>query len=261
MSHLARVRALAGTAGLLLLTPVAAHGQDPAGAQSFCVLGDAGRCFAFAITDEAAGFDVWLRNLSAPADGAANPFAIRDFGLHRVNAATAGGERTDVGSGFTNRNVATTGGALRGPWSLDENTSAADFPGTRTFSYTASGSYGLLGCGLPSAPDLAAFGYVAITCADRGLDGWLRVSFGGFVSTESGVGRAATRADVAVQVAGCTTHVGALSGADRGYPGAASCAPSLYSATVAPEPSAAWLVGAGAAGMWGAARARRRTRG
>jgi hypothetical protein len=269
MSQSARARALVGALCSVLLTPAVSQAEEPVGAQSFCLPGGTGRCFAFAISDAATGFDVWLRNLSPFADDAASPFAIREFGLRRVNAPTADGRRTDISVGFGNANVATTGAASAGGGGLSENTSGGDFPAVRNFNYSAFGNYGVLGCALPSAPFLAGSGYVAITCAERGMDGWLRISFGGDFGTRVysegapgvPVARFATREDVAVHVAGCTTHLGAQSGVTGAVPGSVACEPAVYGATVTPEPAVVWLVGAGVAGVLGAARVRRRAQG
>jgi hypothetical protein len=269
MSQSARARALVGALCSVLLTPAVSQAEEPVGAQAFCLPGGTGRCFAFAINDAATGFDVWLRNLSPFADDVASPFAIREFGLQRVNTRTADGLRTDISVGFGNANVATTGGARAGGAGLSENTNAADFPTVRNSSYSMFGSYGVLGCALPAAEFLGASGYAAITCAERGLDGWLRISFGETYGTrvysEPGPGvpvwRAATREDVAVQVAGCTTHVGAQSGVTGATLASAACESSVYGASVAPEPAVVWLVGAGFAGVLGAARLRRRAEG
>ena len=255
----------AALACAVLLPPAWARAQEPVGARAFCLPGGAGRCFAFAITDGAAGFDVWLRDLSSQEDDAANPFAIRQFGLRRVNASAAGSVRTDLSSGFSNAKVFATGAAIRGPSGLDENTGATDWPAARTFDYTASGSYGLLGCAWPPPANLAFWGYVGVTCAPRGVDGWLRITYGARVWTEplnfeSPLWRPATRADVAVQVAGCTTHLGAASGVVGVVPGSVACDSSPYGLSVVPEPGVAWLVGTGGAGLLAGARARRRVR-
>lgn len=257
-------RALACAACTLLLVPVAVAGaEEPVGARSFCLPGAVEQCFAFAINDVATGFDVWLRNLSPSADDVTRPFAITQFALHRVNAADASGRRTDLTSGFTNANLVATGGAVRGRAGLDEETSYADWPAARTFDYRASGSYGVLGCAWPAASPLDAFGYVAVTCGERGLDGWLRIGFRPRVLTElpdfAGlVSRPGTAADVAVQVAGCVTHLGAASGVTGPFGGAVLCASAPFAESVVPEPMVVWLAGAGLVGVLAAARARRR---
>jgi hypothetical protein len=264
MSHLSRARALAGTAGFLLLsfTPAAAAAQEPAGAQSFCVSGNAARCFGFAITDEATGFDVWLRNLSPFQDDMTSPFDLDGFSIRRENARTADGQRTELGLGFSNLRIRSTGSAHFefGGWS--ENLfNVAPFPPKTEYFYDVFGGYGVLGCGLPSAFAMRSSGYVGVTCADRGYDGWIRIPLDAVIRSEVGDGRRATAADVAVQVEGCTTHLGSASGLAGGYPGAASCGASLFPSTTAPEPAVAWLVGAGAAGVLGATRVRRRAHG
>lgn len=262
MLRLPSSRALAGALCAVFGMPTLAAAQGPAGARSFCLPGSTEQCFAFAISDGASGFEVWLRNLSPWGDDVANPFAIRQLAVRRVNAPTPGGLRTDLSAGFSNANVTTTDGALRGGAGLDENTSAAAFPAVRTFDYRMAGSYGLLGCRWPSASLLAVTGYVGITCAERGLDGWLRIAFGARVWSEeplaaSFVWRPASIADVAVQVAGCTTYRGAASGVTDAVPGSVLCESTPYTESVVPEPGAVWLVGVGLAGAWAAARARR----
>lgn len=257
-------RALVIRAACALLIPTARVGaQEPVDARSFCLPGATGQCFAFAINDVATGFDVWLRNLSPAADDVARPFAITQFALRRVNTRDAEGRRTDVASGFTNANVVTTGRAARGSFGIGEDTGYSDWPAARTFDYRMSGTYGVLGCALPAASALAGFGYVAITCPERGLDGWLRVGFRPRVLAELPdfgglVWRPGTAADVAVQVAGCVTHLGAASGVAGPFGGAVACASAPFAGSVVPEPAVAWLTGAGLAGAWAAGRGRRR---
>lgn len=257
------VRVLA-SAAVLVLSPAVAVAEGPLDPRAFCLPGSVGQCFAFAINDVATGFELWLRNLSPAADEVTNPFAIRQFAVARVNAPDVGGRRTDLGSGFSNANIAATDEALRGRAGFDENTTFAEFPEVRTFDYRAPATFGILGCGWPSRPLLDALGYVAVTCAERELGGWLRVAFGARVLTEVSplgplVSRVATRADVAVQVAGCTTHRGAASGVTGALPGSVLCDSTPFAESVVPEPSVVWLLGAGLAGAWAAARARGRS--
>lgn len=265
VSRTTLLRAAASTAGVLLACAPLARAQNPASAQTFCAPGATGSCFAFSITDEATGFDVWLRNLSPYGRDVADPFAVRQFSIYRVNTPDPAGARTDLSSGFRNAGVVTTGSARRGEAGLSENTGYLEFPPARAFTYTAVPSYGLLGCALPPDAFLAAEGFVAVTCAGRGLDGWLRIAFGARVLTErpafGGVdARTATAADVAVEVAGCLTHIGASSGVSGPFGGAVVCAPTPFALDVVPEPATTWTVAAGLAGVLAAARARR-TRG
>jgi hypothetical protein len=253
--------ALATTASLAGAAPVRA--QAPANAERFCVPTPTNACFAFAIMDEPTGFDVWLRNLSPYGDDVPNPFAIQEFAIRRVNTPAAGGARTDIGLGFTNSDVTVTESARRGGVFLSEDTGAGDYPAARTFSYSMLGSYGVLGCAVPTALNLAASGFVAQTCADRGFDGWLRIAFGNArVATEApGVGlvtRAATAADVAVRVAGCLTHVGSASGVTGPFGGGGTvCESTPFAAAVVPEPTTAWMVAVGLGSLLAAGGARR----
>jgi hypothetical protein len=263
MLNVSAGRAVARGTAALMVSASLAGAQEPIGARSFCLPGSAGQCFAFAINDVATGFDVWLRNLSAPADEIAQPFAVTDLTLRRVNAPDASGSRTDLVAGFTNDRVTTTGSAVRGSAGFDENTSAIEFPAVRTFNYRVNGSFGVLGCALPSPTAQAAFGFLAVTCGDRGLDGWLRIAFQPRVLTEApgfaGItARPGTSADVAVQVAGCATHFGEASGVTTPFGGAAVCASAPFAESVVPEPAVVWLTGAGLAGVLAGRRVRRR---
>jgi MYXO-CTERM domain-containing protein len=244
-------------------TGAAAEGlEEPVGPRAYCLPGSVTRCLAFAITEEPAGFDVWLRALTPFDRPLLNPFTVDAFTVVRANAGASPGARTDLVAGFSNFNVATTGTAVRGINSLSEDTGVLEFPATRTYRYTAPGSPGVVGCALPWTPGVENGLFVALTCGERGADGWLRVPFRARVLTDvadAGVDeRRAAPADVAVEVAGCVAHIGAASGVTGAFGGARFCDERPYASSVVPEPATGWTAGAGLAAVLAAARRRRR---
>jgi hypothetical protein len=252
-----RAAAAACTAAALNV-PAGAYAQSPPGARAFCLPGAAESCLAFAITDEPTGFDVWLRALTASSTPSFSPFTIREFSLGRNNAPAADAGRTDLVAGFSNANVNVTDAAVRGRDGINQFNSPADWPAFRWFDFSMRPGLGVVGCAVPGGASMDAGFFVALTCPERGADGWLRVSFRPAVLTEvpgsAGIERRqATSADVAVSVAGCVTHLGAASGVAGPFRGAVACASTPFDATVVPEPAVVWLVAAGAAALAGRA--------
>jgi hypothetical protein len=234
----------------LLHVPSGAIAQSPPGARAFCLPGAPDSCLAFAITDEPTGFDVWLRALTPTSTPSFNPFTIREFSLGRNNAAAAGAGRSDLVAGFSNADVSVTDAAVRGRDGINQFNSPADWPAFRWFDFSMRPGFGVVGCAVPNGPLMDAGFFVALTCPERGADGWLRVGFRPAVLTElpdaAGIERRqATSADVAVSVAGCVTHLGAASGVAGPFRGAVACASTPFDATVVPEPAVVWLVAAG----------------